>query len=142
MTNCILSIFLGRAPADVRQVIVCGDPIEVSAHISLWPPANVSLQYQLMDRLDMPLDRMLLIPDIDPVISVVLAFRQFSGHTAAISQDLSIRCGIVSRVTWYLFDHRYAFRSPSWICFLVWHDWHKAIRLLTSFVPPRDTGSI
>ena len=87
MTNRILRILLWRAPADIGQVVICGDPIEVSAHISLWPPANVSLQYQLMDRLNMPLYRMLLIPDVDPVIPVVLALRQLSGHTAAISQD-------------------------------------------------------
>jgi hypothetical protein len=66
-----------------------------------------------MDRLNMTPDRMLLIADVDSVVSVVLALRQKPSRATAVSEYLAISCGVISGIIWYLFDHRYAFRSPS-----------------------------
>lgn len=69
MPDRVPGILAGCTPAQVGRPVVCGDAIEMPAHITCRTLSNEGFQDQLMDRLYMGFDRLATITDIDTKVT-------------------------------------------------------------------------
>ena len=98
MPDRVPDVFAGCTPAQVGRPVVCGDAIEMSAHIACGTLSNEGFQNQLMDWLYMGFDRLATVTDINTKVTTMGSLRQSPHITAAVGINMTVTASEVTGV--------------------------------------------